>query len=69
MLVNILVEDGNLKRVSWQPVMINQQSQPRCLRQSDSDFKEVVDYMKKITKAQKMSTDYAVEGDEIVMVQ
>ena len=69
MLVNILVEDRNLKRVSWQPVMINQQSQPRCLRQFDSEFKEVVDYMKKITKAQKMSTDYAVEGDEIVMVQ
>ncbi len=67
MIVNIVVEAKKLKRVSWQPVMINQKSQPRCLKRSDPEFSEVVNYMKKITTAQKLTTEFAESGDEIIM--
>ena len=69
MLVNIVVEQQQLQRVSFKPVMINQQSQPRCLPSSDPEFMQVVDYMKKITKAQKLSTDYHVVGDDVVLFE
>ena len=67
MLVNILCENKKVKRVSWKPVMINESSQPRCLRRSEPEFNEVVDYMTRITKDQKLSTKYPVSGDEIVL--
>lgn len=68
MLVNITVDDRKVKRVSWKPLMINQKSQPRLLRAADREFMEVVDYMKKITRMQKMTTEYRIEGDEVVLV-
>lgn len=68
MLVNITVENRKVTRVSWKPVLINQKSQPRILSREDPEFTGVIDYMKKITKAQKMTTEYRVEGDDVVMV-
>ena len=67
MLVRIQVEDRKLQGVTWQPVMINQKSQPRCLARSDPQFDEVLAYMRKITKALKLPTEYVVSGDEISM--
>lgn len=68
-LVNIECENKKVKRVSWNPVIINQNNQPGCLRRSDPEFEEVLNYMKRITKGQNFSTGYKVEGDEVVMVQ
>ena len=42
MLVNIVVENKQIRRLSWKPVMINQKSQPRCLARSEPEFDEVV---------------------------
>ena len=67
MLVRIQVEDRKLQSVTWQPVMINQKSQPRCLPRSDPQFDEVLAYMRKITKALKLPTEYVVSGDEVSM--
>jgi poly-gamma-glutamate capsule biosynthesis protein CapA/YwtB (metallophosphatase superfamily) len=67
MFVKITVADKNVERVSWKPLMINQKSQPRCLSRNDPAFDDVVAYMRKITEAQKMGTEYVVEDDEVVM--
>ena len=67
MFVNIVVEDRKLTRVAWKPVMINKKSQPAILKRDDLEFDQVVDYMRKITKSQKLSTEYVVEGDEVVL--
>lgn len=67
MLVKITVADRKVERVSWKPFLINQKSQPRCLSRNDPAFDEVVDYMRKITKAQKLGTEYVIENDEVVM--
>lgn len=68
-LVNIDCENKKVKRVSWNPLMINENSQPRYLRQSEPEFNEVVNYIKRITEGQHFSTDFMSSGDEIVMVQ
>ena len=67
MFVDIVVEDRKLKRVAWRPVMINKKSQPQIMKRADPEFDQVVDYMRKITKSQKLSTEYVVEGDEVVL--
>ena len=69
MLANIVVEQKQLKRVSFKPVMINQKSQPRCLPLDDPEFTQVIDYMKKITKAQKMATAYPVSGGDVILFE
>ena len=67
-LVDIVCEDKKVKRVSWKPVMINENSQPRCLRRSEPEFDEVVNYMTRITRDQKLMTEYPVTGDEIILI-
>ena len=48
--------------------MINENSQPRCLRRSEPEFDEVVNYMTRITRDQKLMTEYPVTGDEIILI-
>ena len=67
MLVRIAVEDRKLVDLSWQPVMINQKSQPRCLAAADPQFDDVVAYMRKITRVQKLATEYVVSGNDVRM--
>jgi hypothetical protein len=62
------VEAGKVGRVRWCPTMINKRSQPRLLRASEPEFGEVLAYMRKITEAQKIPTEYQVDGDAIISV-
>ena len=66
MAVFIDVQDRAVSRVCWQPVMINQKSQPRLLRQADPEFGEVLAYMQKITLSQKIPTRFEVDGDKVI---
>lgn len=66
MAVFIEVEDHLVSRVRWQPTMINQRSQPRLLKASEPEFGEVLAYMRKITQAQKIATQFEAEGDSIL---
>ena len=66
MAVFIEVENHRISRVRWQPTMINQKSQPRLLQASEPEFFEVLAYMRKITAAQKINTQFEVDGDTIV---
>ena len=48
-----------------QPVLINPDSQPRCLTQADAEFAQTVDYLRRITADQTLGTQYRVAGNEI----
>jgi poly-gamma-glutamate synthesis protein (capsule biosynthesis protein) len=67
LLVDIECADGKVTGVSWTPVMINEQGQPRCLNKSEPEFDEVVEYMKKITAGQKLATRFEVSGNRVTM--
>lgn len=62
------VQGGRVSRVRWQPTMINKKSQPRLLTAAEPEFAEVLAYMRKITAAQKIATQYEVDGDTVISV-
>lgn len=66
MAVFLDIEGRKVSRVRWQPTMINQKSQPRLLKATEPEFNEVLAYMKKITTAQKIPTQFEVDGDFII---
>ena len=66
MAVFIELENHSVSRVRWQPTLINQKSQPRLLKASEPEFGEVLACMRKITAAQKIDTQYEVDGDTVV---
>jgi poly-gamma-glutamate capsule biosynthesis protein CapA/YwtB (metallophosphatase superfamily) len=61
------IVDRQIQRVSYLPVYINRRSQPEVLASSDPRFHEVVRYLADITEDQGLGTEYAVEGDEVVI--
>ncbi|MGH8617597.1 MAG: CapA family protein [Burkholderiales bacterium] len=66
LLVKIAVRDRKIAHIGMLPVLINQDSQPRCLNPRDPEFTEVVDYLNRITADQKLKTQYRVEDNEII---
>lgn len=67
MMAKILISDKKISKVSFLPVLVNEDSQPRVLNRKDKEFGNVLKYMEKITKDQKIVIKYTVEGDEIVV--
>lgn len=65
-MVRIVMRNRKVEGVSMRPVLINQDSQPRCLTQADPEFTEIVDYMRRITSDQNLGTQYRVIENEIV---
>jgi len=67
MLVKIDIKDKRIARVAYLPVMINKRAQPQILTHDDPQFDEVVTYVREITDGQHITTEYRVEGDEVVV--
>lgn len=67
MAVKIIISDKKIKKVSFLPAMINEDSSPRFLSPEDKEFNEVVKYMERITQSQKLDTKYTVDGDEVIV--
>jgi len=65
--IKLRISDKKIKKVSFLPVLINEDSQPRFLSQKDKEFNEVLNYIEKITLNQKIDTKYIIEGDEVVV--
>jgi poly-gamma-glutamate synthesis protein (capsule biosynthesis protein) len=64
-MVRIVINNRRVESVSMQPVLVNEDSQPRCLTQADPEFAETVDYMRRITADQNIATQYRVAENEI----
>ncbi|MDI7259376.1 MAG: CapA family protein [Thermodesulfobacteriota bacterium] len=67
MAVKIIISDKKIKKISFLPALINEDSSPRFLSPEDKEFNDVVKYMEKITKSQNIDTKYTVEGDEVII--
>lgn len=63
----MIISDKKIRKVSFLPAYVNEDSSPRFLSKKDKEFSEVVSYMEKITKAQGLDTQYQIEGDEVVI--
>lgn len=67
MACKIIISDKKIKRLSFLPALINEDSRPRFLKGQDKEFYDVLKYMGKISKAEKIDAKFTVEGDEVVI--
>lgn len=67
MLVRLEISGRDTQGVSFLPLYINSDGQPRVLSSQDSEFEQVIQYMRKITENQKIKTTYTVRGNEVVV--
>lgn len=67
MIAKWIVEDGEIKQVGFLPAYLPEDCAPYALKHDDPLFKEVVDYMEKITAEAGLDTSYRVEGDEVIL--
>ena len=52
---------------SFLPAIVNENIQPRFLSSREKEFRDVLNYMERICKSQKIETRFTVEGDEVVV--
>jgi hypothetical protein len=67
LIAKAVISGGKIKKVSFLPTIINTRAEPEILKADDKRFKQIVKYMKDISKDQGLTTPYAVEGDEVVV--
>jgi hypothetical protein len=58
----------SISRVSFLPVYINGRSQPEILKPDNSRFREVIDYVEKITQEAGFNTSFKLDGAEVSIV-
>ena len=67
MIVRCDIVDKKIQRVAYLPVLINPKAQPQVVPREDSNFNELLEYMKNITHSQGFDTKFTVEDNEIVV--
>jgi hypothetical protein len=67
LIAKCIISGGRIKKVSFLPTIINKKAEPEILTAGDKRFKEIVKYMKDISRDQGLTTKYVVEGDEVVI--
>ena len=66
-IVKCPISDKQIKKVSFQPVYLNDDSEPEILDPGDDRFNEVVDYIKMITLDQGIVTRFTIDGNEVIV--
>ena len=59
LVAKCFVSDKKIEKVSFLPVLINKQAQPRFVTRQDKNFDEIVNYIIKIAKEQGLSLEPA----------
>jgi poly-gamma-glutamate capsule biosynthesis protein CapA/YwtB (metallophosphatase superfamily) len=69
MIAKIEIKDKGITKVSYLPAYLPVDCAPYVLKSNDPMFKQINEYMIKITKDQDMDTGiYKVEGDEVTLI-
>jgi poly-gamma-glutamate synthesis protein (capsule biosynthesis protein) len=67
LLVKCVIRDGVLGDVTFVPVGIDRCAEPHVLSRDDSEFAEVVDYVKAVCEANGFDTTFSLRGEEIAV--
>jgi poly-gamma-glutamate capsule biosynthesis protein CapA/YwtB (metallophosphatase superfamily) len=68
LVVKYVMSGKSISRVSFLPVYINGRSQPEILKPDNSRFREVIDYVEKITQEAGFNTSFKLDGAEVSIV-
>jgi len=66
-IAKCIISNKAISKVSFLPAYINKKGEPEILVSKDERFSEVLRYMKEISRDQGLSTEYTIDGDEIVI--
>jgi len=66
-IARLVVRDGKVAEIRFQPCWIGDDSAPRPLSAGDPLFARVRDYLVEVTAAEGLSTSIAVDGDEFLL--
>ena len=69
LMVKCIISGKQLKRVGFLPVYLNNQAEPEVQKKNDAKFDEIIDYMKDITQREKLTTEYTLSGDEVIIIE
>ena len=65
LIVKAIIESGEIKKVSYIPCYINEDSEPQIYTHDSPRGKEVFNYIEKISKSQNLATKFSWEADEV----
>ena len=66
-IVKCIINNKEIKKVSFLPAYINKQAEPEILSKDDERFGEVVKYIEDITGEAGLDTTYTIDGNEVVV--
>jgi poly-gamma-glutamate synthesis protein (capsule biosynthesis protein) len=67
-VAKILFSGRQITRVSFLPAIVNEDSQPRFVHREDNEFCEIIDYMTRICRRERLETEFVIKGEEVVVV-
>jgi poly-gamma-glutamate synthesis protein (capsule biosynthesis protein) len=66
MIAKFLISDKKISRLSYLPVLVNEQRQPEVVKH-DHRGQQVFDFMEMLNKEEDLNTGYEWEDDEVVV--
>jgi len=67
LIARCVISEKRIRRISFLPVYLTDQSEPQILKPGDRRFEDVVRYMGEITSDQGFDTRFARKGDEVII--
>ena len=67
LIVKALIQDGQIKQVSYLPCYINEREEPLLMTQRDSRGQEVFNYVEDISKSEKLPAHFSWQNNEVVI--
>ena len=67
LIAKAIIEDGEIKQVSYIPCYINKMSEPEIVTRQDPRGQEVYNYLEDISRSEDLSVNFAWDGDEVLI--
>ena len=67
LMVKAVIEDGQIRRVSYIPCYVNKQAEPEIVTRRDPRGQEVFSYMEDISRSEGLPVHFSWEGDEVLI--
>src|SRR5690606_35265110 len=66
-IVRLIMAEGAVSRTEFLPAFIGDDSVPRMVGRDEARFEEILAYLERICRAEKIETRFTPEGDAIVL--
>ena len=69
MIATMQLTRSGAVQAGFLPCFINRQAQPEVMKPDDPRFGQIVAYMREISRKERLTVDYRVEGDRVLIVE